>query len=136
MDAFSEQALDALAAAGRRAAEEHDLGEALRMLGKAAAEAAGADAAVIRTPDGSGGLTARAVVAHADTQAAELEGSSFPLAQLPPTDAAGDRVPEAVRRAARRSGANEVVLLELNREQDVRCCSDGEDQMRGGHHWG
>ena len=49
MEAISEQALDALAAAARRAAEEPDLGTALKALAEAASEAAEADTVVIRT---------------------------------------------------------------------------------------
>ena len=42
MEGISEQAIDALAAAGRRAAEGRDLGAALQALAEAVAEAVGA----------------------------------------------------------------------------------------------
>ncbi len=111
MDGISEQALDALAAGGRRAAEENDLAGALSALGEAASEATGADIAVIRVAGEDGMLEARSVVARSEALAAELAGSSFPLSQLPADGALEGRLPEAVRRAARRVRAVDVLLL-------------------------
>src|SRR6266480_456508 len=105
MEGISEQALAALAAGGRRAAEENDLGDALRALGEAACEATGADVAVIRVAGQDGMLEARSVVARSEALAAELAGSSFPVAQLPAEGSAGDRLPDAVRRAVSRARA-------------------------------
>src|SRR5205807_833323 len=78
---------------------------------RAAVDACGADVAVVRLPDRNGMLTARAVLARSEALAAELEGSSFPLAQLPRAEATGSSLPEAVRRGADRSRADDVVLL-------------------------
>ena len=111
MDGISEQALDALATGGRRAAEEIDLDDALRALGEAACEATGADVAVIRVAGQDGMLEARSVVARSEALAAELAGSSFPVSQLPAEGSVGDRLPDAVRRAARRARAADVLLL-------------------------
>ncbi|TMK78443.1 MAG: GAF domain-containing protein [Actinobacteria bacterium] len=112
MNGISEQALDALAAAGRRAADERNLGEALRGLGEAAAQATGADVAVIRVADEAGLLAARAIVARSEALGAELEGSSFPVADLPPGEAvSGNELPEAVRRAAKRARAADALIL-------------------------
>jgi len=93
MEGISEQAIDALAAAGRRAAEGRDLGAALQALAEAVAEAVGAEAAVIRIADDSGNLTARTVVARSEALEAELAGSSFPLSELTEDIATGDRLP-------------------------------------------
>ncbi len=108
MDGISEQALDALAAGGRLAAEETDLADALRALGAAAADATGADVAVIRVAGENGMLAARSVVSRSEELGAELVGSSFPVAELP---ADGSALPEAVRRASRRVRAADVLLL-------------------------
>ena len=116
MEGISEQAIDALAAAGRRAAEGRDLGAALQALAEAVAEAVGAEAAVIRIADDSGNLTARTVVARSEALEAELAGSSFPLSELTEDIATGDRLPEAVRRAVRRAHASDAVLLPARAE--------------------
>jgi GAF domain-containing protein len=111
MEGISEQAIDALAAAGRRAADGKDLDEALQGLAEAISEMVGADAVVIRVADESGGLTARTVVARSEALAAELAGSSFPAAELTDDVGTGDRLPEAVRRAVRRARASDALLL-------------------------
>ena len=111
MNGISEQALAALAAGGRRAAEESDLDEALRALGEAAAEATGAEAVVIRVAGENGMLDARSVVSRSEVLAAELAGSTFPVVELKGDESRGDQLPEAVRRAARRARATDVVLL-------------------------
>ena len=56
-------------------------------------------------------LEARSVVARSEVLAAELAGSSFPLVELAGDECTGDQLPEAVRRAARRANATDVVLL-------------------------
>ena len=111
MNGISEQALAALTAGGRRAAEESDLDEALRALGEAAAEATGAEAVVIRVTGENGMLDARSVVSRSEVLAAELAGSTFPLVELKGDECRGEQLPEAVRRAARRARAADVVLL-------------------------
>ena len=111
MEAISEQALDALAAAARRAAEEPDLGTALKALAEAASEAAEADTVVIRLADEDGRLVAHTIAARSEAVGAELQGSSFPLAELPNVEASGDALPEAVRRAAKRTRAADALLL-------------------------
>lgn len=115
MESISEQALDALAAGGRRAAEGNDLADALRALGEAAANATGADVAVVRVA-GNGMLEARSVVTRSEALAAELAGSSFPVAELPANGSSEDELPAAVRRAARRARATDVLLLAAGAE--------------------
>src|SRR6187399_1355493 len=111
MDGISEHALAALTAGGRRAAEESDLDEALRALAEAAAEATGAEAVVIRITGEDGMLDARSVVSRSEVLAAELAGSTFPVAELTGDESRGEQLPKAVRRAARRARATDVVLL-------------------------
>jgi serine phosphatase RsbU (regulator of sigma subunit) len=112
MDVLAHHGLDALAAAARRIAGESDLDAALGALARAAADATGADVAVIRTADPSGDLRLRAVAARSEALGAELEGSSFPAAQLPHDEISElDAVPDAVRAAAERSGASTALLL-------------------------
>ena len=111
MDGISEQGLEALAAAGRRAAGESGLDEALEALGQAAVEVTGADAAAIRVADEEGVLAVRAVISRSEALAAELAGSSFPVAELPEGELSSERLPEAVRRAARLIRAGGVLLL-------------------------
>ena len=94
MDGISEHALDALTAAARRAADERDLDEALRALAEAVAGATAAEAVVIRLVE-DGRVVAHTVIARSEALAAELEGSSFPLAELAPAEATGNRLPEA-----------------------------------------
>jgi serine phosphatase RsbU (regulator of sigma subunit) len=110
MDGISEQALNALTAAAHRAADGQDLGGSLRVLAEAVAEVTGAEAVVIRLVD-NGRVDAHTVIARSEALAAELEGSSFPLVELPSAEAEGNRLPEAVRRAARRARAGEALLL-------------------------
>ena len=119
MDGISEQALDALAAGGRLAAEETDLAEALRALGEAAAEATGADVAVIRVASAKGMLEARSVVSRSEALAAELAGSSFPVGELPADEALSTQLPAAVRRTANRARAADVLLLPAQAGSEV-----------------
>ena len=111
MSGISEEFLDALAAAGGRAAEEHDLGGALEALGRAVSEATGAEAVVIRIANESGMLVAHTVVARSEALRAELAGSSFPIAELPDAELASERLPATVQREARRARAAEVLLV-------------------------
>jgi len=111
MDGVSEQFIDALAAAARSAAEDHDLGEGLDALADAVSEAAGAGAVVIRVADENGTLVTHTVVARSEALAAELAGSSFAVAELALVEDAGGKLPETVRRAARRARAADVLLL-------------------------
>ena len=111
MDGISEQGLETLAAAGRRAAGESGLQEALESLGRAVAEVIGADAVAIRVADEDQTLGVRAVVTRSEALAAELAGSRFPLAELAGDGAANERLPEALRRAGRLIRASGVLLL-------------------------
>ena len=100
-----------LAAAGRRAAGENGLDEALEALGQAAVEVTGADAVAIRVVDEDGTLGVRTVISRSEALASELAGSSFPVDELPDGELSPERFPEAVRRAARLIGADGVLLL-------------------------
>jgi serine phosphatase RsbU (regulator of sigma subunit) len=113
MDAVAQNALRALAAAGRRIAGETSLEEALGALAEAAADATGADVAVVRVADSvEGELRARATAARSEAVAAELEGSRFALAELPPDEVTDpEQLPDAVRTAAVRVHADAVLLL-------------------------
>jgi serine phosphatase RsbU (regulator of sigma subunit)/PAS domain-containing protein len=111
MDGISEQFLDALAAAGHRAAEERDLGLALEALGQAVSDATGSEAVVIRIVDEAGMLVAHTVVARSEALGAELAGSSFALDELSDGELAGEKLPAAIRRGARRAGAADVLLV-------------------------
>jgi serine phosphatase RsbU (regulator of sigma subunit) len=111
MAGISEEGLDALAAAGRRAAGENGIDEALQALGEAAADVTGADAVAIRVADEDGLLNVRTVISRSEALAAELAGSGFSVAELPEGDSSPDRLPESVQRAARLIGAGGVLLL-------------------------
>jgi serine phosphatase RsbU (regulator of sigma subunit) len=111
MDGISEEGLVTLAAAGRRAAGENGLDEALEALGEAAADVTGADAVAIRVADEDGMLGVRRVISRSQALAAELAGSSFSVAEVPDGGASQDSLPESVRRAARLIGAGGVLLL-------------------------
>jgi serine phosphatase RsbU (regulator of sigma subunit) len=111
MDVLAHHGLAALAAAGRHIAGESDLDGSLATLARAAADATAADVAAIRVVDASGDLRLRAVAARSQALAAELEGSRFPAGELPQSevDELAD-LPEAVRGAAERAGAQAVLL--------------------------
>ena len=105
-------ALSALARAVAAAAHAPGLAAALDELAEAARSVSGAELALVRVcPPGNDRLEAVAVAGPA-TLAAELEGSSFPAADLP-TGAVDslDEAPDAVRRAAGRAGAGSLLLL-------------------------
>ena len=93
----SDHALDTLAAAGVRAAGERGLDEALQAVVDAAAEVTGADAVAVRVVDAHGRLPVRASACRSEALAAELEGSSFTLEELP----AEGRLPTSFRTQCR-----------------------------------
>jgi serine phosphatase RsbU (regulator of sigma subunit) len=111
MDDNSDHALDTLAAAGLRAAGERGLDEALQAVADAVSEVTGADVAAIRVVDDDGRLTVRTVASRSEALAAELAGSAFSPDELPAHAASADDLPEAVRRAARRARAVDVLLI-------------------------
>jgi serine phosphatase RsbU (regulator of sigma subunit) len=111
MDGISEQGLEALTAAGRRAADESGLQEALDGFGQVVAEVIGADAIAIRVADQDRMLGVRAVISRSEALAAELAGSRFSLAELADGEVPIERLPEAVRRAGRLIHARGVLLL-------------------------
>ena len=111
MDEKSDHALDTLAAAGVRAAGERGLDEALQAVVDAACEVTGADAVAIRVVDAHGRLPVRVSSCRSEALAAELEGSSFALEELPAQMASADELPGAVQRAARRAHAADALLI-------------------------
>ena len=111
MDGISEQGLEALTAAGRRAADESGLQEALDGFGRAVAELIGADAIAIRVADEDRMLGVRAVISRSEALAAELAGSRFSLAEVAGDEDPTEGLPEAVRRAGRLIHASGVLLL-------------------------
>jgi serine phosphatase RsbU (regulator of sigma subunit) len=130
MDEISDQALDALAAAGLRAAGEHGLDEALQAVADAACVATGADAAAIRVVDAESRLSVRALACSSEALAAELAGSAFPLDELPAGPALADELPDAVQKAARRARSSDALLIPVR--------ADGEalgslELLRAGH---
>ena len=114
MDEIPEQALDALAAAGLRAAGEQGLDEALQAVADAVGAATGADAVVVRVVDGERRLGVRALACRSEALAAELAGSSFSLDDLPAESAGIEGLPGAVRRAARRARASDALLIPVH----------------------
>jgi serine phosphatase RsbU (regulator of sigma subunit) len=110
--ADSEQAgLAALARALGSAALRPGLAEALRDLAEAARVMAAADVVLVRVPAGDERLEAIAV-AGAAALAAELEGTSLPVEEVPrtPLSELGD-APAVVRRTAARAGARSALVL-------------------------
>src|SRR5215211_6999063 len=98
--------LESLAAVGRELAGADDLDDALAALARAAATATGATVAVIRVPDGAGGLPARGVWSTSPALGAELEGSSLPV-----DETEEQTIPAAVARLAERTGATGVLFV-------------------------
>ncbi len=95
------------AAAGRSA-----LDEALRDVAAAALAVAGADVAIVRVLDAAGGRLEALAVAGPAPLAAELEGGRLPVAELPEEPLLElDAAPEAVRRAAERAAASQLLLV-------------------------
>ncbi|HEY2371038.1 MAG TPA: GAF domain-containing SpoIIE family protein phosphatase [Gaiellaceae bacterium] len=110
--ADSEQSgLAALARGLASAALRPELPEALVDLAEAARVMAAADVVLVRIPAGDGQLEAIAVAGPA-ALAAELEGTSLPLEDLPRTPLSGlVDAPAAVRRTAARAGARSALVL-------------------------
>jgi serine phosphatase RsbU (regulator of sigma subunit) len=111
-EAGSAALLSALSAAARALAEGTTLAETLEGIAAAAAEAVGATVAVARVVDEDRCLRARAVVSDSTSLAAELAASSLPVEEV----SAGEldehgALPEPVRNAAERVGADAVLLL-------------------------
>jgi phosphoserine phosphatase RsbU/P len=104
--------LESLAAAGQELAQSESLDEALQALARATAAATRAALAVVRVPDGSGGLPARGVWSDSAALGAELEGSRLLLEELPTEELSeADELPAAVRRLAQRIGAVGVLVV-------------------------
>ena len=103
--------LEILATAGRELTDARSLDEALATLARAAAEATGATLAVVRVPDGAGGLPSRGVWSTSAALSAELEGSRLLVGELDEHPAEGDKLPAAVRRLATRSNAAGVLFV-------------------------
>ncbi len=108
-------ALEGLAEAGLAVVQATTLAAALDLLADAVARAAGAELAVIRVVDPAGAyLTACAVSSLSLSVAAELEGSRFPVADLPESEVDElERAPVAVRRAAERVRATAIFQMPL-----------------------
>jgi serine phosphatase RsbU (regulator of sigma subunit) len=119
MDEISDQALDALATAGLRAAGEHGLDDALQVVAEAAFAVTGADAAAIRVLDADSRLSVRALACRSEALAAELAGSSFAPGELPAESALADDLPAAVQRAARRARASAGLLIPVRADGAV-----------------
>jgi serine phosphatase RsbU (regulator of sigma subunit) len=113
--ADSPEALAALAEGSRALADGRTLDEALATIVAAARLATDTDVVVARVLDASDGqLRVRAVKATSEALAAELEGSRFPVSELPLEEAADvASLPGAVRRAVERAGAASVLLVPI-----------------------
>jgi serine phosphatase RsbU (regulator of sigma subunit)/PAS domain-containing protein len=111
MEGISEQSLEALAEAGRRAAGESGVDAALDTLAEALGDVVGADAVAIRVADAQGALHVRSVVSRSESLAAELAGSSFSTDELLRHDRSPGGLPAPVARTARRGHAAEVILV-------------------------
>jgi serine phosphatase RsbU (regulator of sigma subunit) len=103
--------LEILAAAGRELADADSLDDALAALARAAAAATGATLAVIRVPDGEGGLPSRGVWSTSPALGAELEGSRLLLEETEEQE-----VPASVARLAERIGATGVLFVPASAE--------------------
>src|SRR6188472_731108 len=103
--------LSVLSGAARALAEGATLGETLQGLAGAVADALHATVAVARVADESGCLRARAVVADSTSLAAELASSAIPASQVPEDAEWDGELPEAVREAAERAGADAVLAV-------------------------
>ena len=111
MEGISEQALEALADAGRRAAGEHGLDAALQAVAEALSVVAAANAVAVRVADGAGTLHVRSVASGSEALAAELAGSSFSSEELLGYDGSRGALPAAVARAARRGRGAQALLV-------------------------
>src|SRR5215204_2447641 len=116
MEGISEQALEALADAGRRAAGEHALDAALQTVAEALSVVVGANAVAVRVADETGVLHVRSVVSSSEALSAELAGSSFSSEELLGHDGSQETLPAAVARTARRGRAAEALLVPITAE--------------------
>ena len=119
---LSPSGLDALADSGLALGLAASLPEALQVVAEGLFQAVGADAVVARVSDESNRrLDACAVATRSAAVAAELEGSRLPLEEVPEAEESDlERLPEAVRRAAERVRASEVVLLPVHLDGQLR----------------
>ena len=119
---LSESGLDALADSGLALGLASSLTEALQSVAEAAARAVGADAVIARVADDAQlTLIACSVATTSAAVAAELEGSRLPLADVPESEETElQRLPETVRLAAARVGAEFVVLLPVHVDGRIR----------------
>ncbi len=107
------ESLQALADAGSGVGSAPTLAAAMSTLTAALARATGAEVVVARVVDHAGEqLTACAVASASAAVAAELEGSRFPVADLPREEQTDlSLMPDGVRRAATRVRATAVVQI-------------------------
>ena len=104
--------LERLVAAGRELSAAETLDEALATLAGAAAAATGAAVAVVRVPDRTGGLPARAVWSSSAALGAELEGSRLLVEELGTEERSeSGELPSGLRRLADRTGAVGVAVV-------------------------
>ena len=113
---LSGSGLDALAESGLALGLAASVSEALQTIAEALARAVEADAVVARVSDEAGErLNACATATGSAAVAAELEGSRLPLDEVPEAEESHlERLPLAVRRAAERVGASQVLLLPVH----------------------
>jgi serine phosphatase RsbU (regulator of sigma subunit) len=125
----SQRELEALAAAGLALASAGSLAEALQIVADGAAHTVGADLAIARA-NVDARATALGVATASEALAAELGRSGFPLGELPQNEESNlGRMPAAVREAADRARATNVLLLPVH--VDGRLCGSLE-LMRAG----
>ncbi|MFL5951853.1 MAG: SpoIIE family protein phosphatase, partial [Gaiellaceae bacterium] len=125
----TQRELEALAAAGLALASAGSLAEALQIVADGAARTVDADVAIARAKV-DGRATALGVSTASEALAAELGRSGFPLDELPPNEESKlARMPPAVRHAAERADAMNVLLLPVH--VDGRLCGSLE-LMRSG----
>ena len=98
--------VESVARAAAEVAASNDLRTALDVLARAAAEATGADVAVVRVLDADGQLVARAIAPEGSSLGAEIAGTRATCDAV----AAGE-IPEATRRAAERVRASGTLAL-------------------------
>jgi serine phosphatase RsbU (regulator of sigma subunit) len=112
--------LETLAEAGRELAQAESLDEALPALARATAAATGATLAVVRVPDGRGGLPARGVWSDSSALSAELEGSRLLQEELATEEVTGaDELPAAVKRLAERIRAVGILVVPSLADDEV-----------------
>src|SRR4029450_8940645 len=112
--------LETLAEAGRELARAESLDEALPALARATAAATGATLAVVRVPDGRGGLPARGVWSDSSALSAELEGSRLLQEELAAEELSeADELPAAVKRLAERIRAVGILLMPSLADDEV-----------------